>query len=230
MKRSRAILVALIVLAAASLLMFLVVLPNTDAKKAVDQVADATKAATQDFTASADKAATEVEQAAAKLDAPAPAAAPVAVDVAKSEPATEVASIANTLPAFDVLRVEPDGSTVIAGRAAPGSDVAISDGKTVISTVKAGDTGDFAAVLDDPLAAGDHQLVLQTKDGNGKTVTSAEVATISVPKDKGGELLAMVSKPGEASRIMAMPTEAAKAADTASTDTSQPATVSPGQG
>ncbi|MBL0371194.1 LysM peptidoglycan-binding domain-containing protein [Rhizobium sp. KVB221] len=109
------------------------------------------------------------------------------------------------LPAFDVLRVEPDGSTLIAGSAEPGARLAILDAGKVIASTEAGATGDFVAVLDNPLGAGDHQIVLEATSKDGKKLTSEEIATVSVPKDKGGELLAMVTKPGEASRILTTP-------------------------
>ncbi|MCV3765483.1 LysM peptidoglycan-binding domain-containing protein [Rhizobium sp. TRM95796] len=200
MKRSRAILVALIVLVVASLLMFLVVLPNSSAKKDAEQLAETAKSAAEQVVASAKTSMNDISGGATTE--------PPATEAAKTEAPAEPAKTAPQnpdTPSFDVLRVEPDGSTVIAGRAAPNADVAVSDGEKVISTVKAGATGDFAVVLDEPLPAGDHQLVLQAKGTNGKAVTSQEVATISVPKDNKGELLAMVSKPGEASRIMTMP-------------------------
>src|SRR5690606_20581575 len=44
-----------------------------------------------------------------------------------------------------------------------------------------------------------------TKDDKGDSKASEEVATVSVPKDGSGELLAMVSKPGEASRLITVP-------------------------
>jgi nucleoid-associated protein YgaU len=209
MKRSRAVLVALIVLVVASLLMFLVVLPNTSAKKDAEQLAQTAKNAAEQVVASAQTGMTDATSDAAKT-APEPTPAAKAETQAAQTTPAETATQDPDAPSFDVLRVEPDGSTVIAGRAAPNADVAVSDGQKVISTVKAGATGDFAVVLDQPLPAGDHQLVLQAKGTNGQAVTSEEVATISVPKDKKGELLAMVSKPGEASRIMTMP-EAASA-------------------
>lgn len=145
-------------------------------------------------------------------------------DDAAAEPAataTETAAAADEqAPTFDVLRVEPDGSTVIAGRAEPEATVEIVDGDKVITSTKAGESGDFVAILDDPLPAGDHQLVLKSTDKDGKPVVSSEVATVSVPEDKSGELLAMVTKPGEASRIMAMPTAKEETpADTASAET-----------
>nr|WP_299502485.1 Ig-like domain-containing protein [uncultured Rhizobium sp.] len=121
----------------------------------------------------------------------------------------------SAVPRFDVLRVEPDGSTVIAGNAAPGAKVEIVNGNTVISSLTVDGTGDFAAVLDNPLAAGDHSLQLRATDLNGKVVTSDEVATISVPEGGKGELLAMVSKPGEASRLITLPGQTAPSTKTA---------------
>ncbi|CAN7564331.1 LysM peptidoglycan-binding domain-containing protein [Rhizobium sp. LjRoot30] len=112
-----------------------------------------------------------------------------------------------TVPAFDVLRVEPDGSTVIAGKAEPNTKLDILNGETVISSLSVDSTGDFAAVLDNPLPAGDHQLTLKATDKDGKTTVSEEVATVSVPKTEGGELLAMITTPGKASRIITAPTE-----------------------
>ncbi|WP_454848857.1 LysM peptidoglycan-binding domain-containing protein [Rhizobium binxianense] len=124
------------------------------------------------------------------------------------------------LPAFDVLRVEPDGSTVIAGSAEPNTKLEVLDGNKVVTTTDVGPTGDFAAVLDDPLPAGDHQLVLRATGKDGKSTVSEEVATVSVPKDgSGSELLAMVSKPGTASRIITAPKAPAEVADASSTPT-----------
>jgi len=123
------------------------------------------------------------------------------------EPAADTASDTGPkIPAFDVLRVEPDGSTVIAGSAEPHGKLEVLDGDKVVVTTDVDGTGDFAAVLDNPLPAGDHQLVLKVTGKDGKTTLSEEVATVSVPKDgSGSELLAMVSKPGTASRIITAP-------------------------
>ncbi|MGO7730296.1 LysM peptidoglycan-binding domain-containing protein [Rhizobium johnstonii] len=132
------------------------------------------------------------------------------------------------LPAFDVLRVEPDGSTVIAGSAEPNGKLEVLDGEKVVTTVNVDASGDFAAVLDDPLPAGDHQLVLKFTGKDGKSTLSEEVATISVPKDgNGANLLAMVSKPGTASRIITAPkagTEVADASNPMAPPADKPAT------
>ncbi len=126
-------------------------------------------------------------------------------------PAADAAQSTSGAPTFDVLRVEPDGSAVVAGKAQPGSKLEIlSNGKVIAQTTIDG-SGDFAAVFDNPLPPGDHELVLRSTDASGKATQSEEVATVSVANGKAGELLAMVSKPGEASRVLAMP-EAAPSA------------------
>lgn len=108
-------------------------------------------------------------------------------------------------PSFDVLRVEPDGSTVIAGKAEPGTTLDIMNGETVIASTQVGSSGDFAVILDHPLPAGDYQLTLRIVGADGSVRLSEEVATVSIPESADGELLAMVSKPGKASRIIAQP-------------------------
>ncbi len=135
-----------------------------------------------------------------------PPAAPAATAPAKPD------AIESTLPNFDVLRVEKDGSTVIAGGASPKAKVEVLDGDKVIGSAVAGPSGDFAIALDKPLEPGDHSLVLKATGADGKVVTSAEIATVSVPNGKDGKLLAMVTKPGEASRILTKPEGATQVA------------------
>ncbi len=139
------------------------------------------------------------------------------------QPAAETDAAAKPqVPSFDVLRVEPDGSTVIAGSAEPNAKLEIIDGEKVVTTTNVGPSGDFAAVLDNPLPPGDHELVLRATGKDGKVSTSEEVATVSVPKDDSTQLLAMVSKPGTASRIITAPS--AKQGRVASAETNAPAT------
>ncbi|MGO4842242.1 Ig-like domain-containing protein, partial [Rhizobiaceae sp. 2RAB30] len=80
------------------------------------------------------------------------------------------------------MRVEPDGSVVIAGRAAPQSQVDLLTGGGVVGGAKADATGDFAIVLDKPLAPGDYQLTLRATTPTGAAVGSAETAVVSIPK------------------------------------------------
>jgi nucleoid-associated protein YgaU len=204
--KNRAGWLALIVLAIASLLMIFVVMPriNQESKPvaaAINAAGDAVKDAVTEGNKPQETAKVEPQTTApssAPANAPAAAAAPSAAS--------------NDTPTFDVLRVEPDGSAVIAGHAAPNSTLEITNGTSVIAKVDVGPSGDFAAVLDKPLPPGDHQIVLKATGKDGKVFTSEEVATVSVPADKNGKLLAMVTKPGKASRLIAVPEEAGKAA------------------
>ena len=58
-------------------------------------------------------------------------------------------------PSFDVVRAEPDGSLVIAGKAPASAIVEIITGSKVLGQTKASPEGEFAVVLDNPLAPGD---------------------------------------------------------------------------
>ncbi len=134
-------------------------------------------------------------------------------------------------PKFDLLRVEPDGSTVVAGRAKPGGKLEVVAGDTVVAETKVGSNGDFAAVLDDPLPPGDHEIVLRVVEDGEIVSSSEEVATVSVPTDDPESLLVMVTRPGEASRILTQPEaspEQAKSddmvAETKTSDTTSPET------
>lgn len=211
MMKNKAGWVALIVLAIASLLMIFFVMPNINGgKDKVTAQAPANDAAGVAANEPGAKPASPADAATAD----AKGARPTAGGETANASATGTApagtngtdpAVALTVPGFDVLRVEPDGSTVIAGRAEPNSKVEIVNGETVVGTADAGATGDFAAIFDKPLPAGDYQLTLRSTGENGVTKSSEEVATVSIPKDKAGELLAMVAKPGEASRIITKP-------------------------
>ncbi|MBV2142535.1 LysM peptidoglycan-binding domain-containing protein [Falsochrobactrum sp. TDYN1] len=119
--------------------------------------------------------------------------------------AIDTATGTATVPAFDILRVEPDGSVVIAGRAAPNADVDVVAGSKVLGTTTAGENGDFAVVLDRALKPGDHQLVLRASGAGANVATSSQTAIVSVPENSGGQVLALVEEPGQASRLITRP-------------------------
>lgn len=133
--------------------------------------------------------------------------APVSQTAETTDEPVDVASLdqPSVRPSFDILRVEPDGSTVIAGKATPNTRLSIMNGETEIASASVGPSGDFAAILDTPLEPGDYQLTLRTSGDEGNVSESEEVAIVSVPESADGELLAMVTTPGKASRIIAQP-------------------------
>jgi len=127
------------------------------------------------------------------------AAEEAAADEAKVEEAQVV------VPSFDLLRVEPDGSLVIAGQAAPNSTVEIVNGSSVLASAKTEASGDFVSVLDRALKPGDHTVVLRSTSSEKVSATSLETAIISVPSSKEGEVVALVQQPGQPSRLISVP-------------------------
>ncbi|MGB3388116.1 MAG: peptigoglycan-binding protein LysM, partial [Pseudaminobacter sp.] len=136
-------------------------------------------------------------------------------DVAATSPrAEQPAALASGIlaPSFDVVRAEPDGSIVIAGKAAPNAKVEIVIGAEVIGNAIAGPEGDFAVALDDNLKPGDHQIVLRSTAPNNVVATSPETAIVSIPETKDGQVLALVEQPGVPSKLISVP-DPAKQAD-----------------
>jgi nucleoid-associated protein YgaU len=111
---------------------------------------------------------------------PVPEPAPV-IEPATTAPATapvaELAPAPKPVPAeppqFDVVRVSPEGQTVLAGRAAPGQTVEILLDGEVIGTAEADATGAFAAVLELERSSEARVLTLRTLLGDASGVTVA---------------------------------------------------------
>ncbi|PTM98773.1 LysM peptidoglycan-binding domain-containing protein [Mycoplana dimorpha] len=191
-------LVALGVMAAATALMVFFVLPNIEE----DKSSGTKEATTQAAQPSGGPKPTDGASVTSEPNKPTAAAAPETGGQAASQAAGTDPATGWQTPSFDLLRVEPDGSTVIAGHAEPNKTLQILNGETIVATADVGPSGDFAAVFDKPLASGDHELTLRIVGQDGAAKSSEEVATVSIPKDSAGELLAMVTKPGAASRLI----------------------------
>jgi len=131
-------------------------------------------------------------------------------------------------PSFDLMRVEPDGSAVVAGRTEAGAIVALLSNGKVVGKGVANAAGEFAIVLDEPLETGAHAVTLETRDAEGAvTARSAQSLTVSVPDTpESGEVLVMLNEPGAPSTILQKPDtiagatpEGAPAPGDAATDT-----------
>jgi nucleoid-associated protein YgaU len=149
-------------------------------------------------------AAAAPAQPGASVPAPAaPVAAPAAGDT--PAPAPQAREPVPVPPSFDIVRVEPDGSVVIAGKASSNGEVEVLAGVEILARTVAGVDGDFAVVLDDPLKPGDYQVVLRDTSPANDVVTSVETAIISVPDAGSGQVLALVEEPGKPSRLITVP-------------------------
>jgi nucleoid-associated protein YgaU len=92
------------------------------------------------------------------------------------------AAAAAPLPSFDVVRVNPRGDAVIAGRAAPHAMVVISDGTTVIGQVRADGRGEWVLVPEKPLPPGTHELTLSAQLENEAPMSSDGKVVLVVPE------------------------------------------------
>jgi hypothetical protein len=91
-------------------------------------------------------------------------------------------------PVFDLVRVAPDGHTVIAGQAEPGSRVVIFDGDTPLGEVIADGRGEWVFLPPAPLQPGEHRLELVAQAPDRPTVLSRDVIIVIVP-EFGPELI-----------------------------------------
>jgi nucleoid-associated protein YgaU len=137
-------------------------------------------------------------------------------------------------PSFDVVRVNPSGDAVIAGRAQPDADVTILDQGKPIGSVRADGRGEWVFLPDSALDPGEHSFTLESKldskeDGSSaataaskqESATSVVVLVPQVAKDiagrasdqPAGALAIEVPKSGEgATRVMNVPDQPPEAA------------------
>ena len=108
---------------------------------------------------------------------PPPAAPTPAPATAGLPPAPPSAPIA---PSFDVVKVAPDRTAVIAGRAAPGAKVTVFDGATALGAVDADRRGEWVLLPPAPLAPGDRQLRLEATKPGGDTIKSQQSVALSI--------------------------------------------------
>ena len=89
---------------------------------------------------------------------------------------------ARTAPSFDVVRVNPTGDTVIAGRAAPGAEVIIRQGGKEIGRTLADDRGEWVFLPSEPLASGARELTLTARIEDGPEIMGAGSVLLVVPE------------------------------------------------
>ena len=92
-----------------------------------------------------------------------------------------------TQPTFDIVRINPTGDTVMAGRAAPGRVVEIFDGGQKIGEVTSDKRGEWVFVPSSPLPAGNRQLSLQMRNADG-TKTASETNVVLVVPERGKDI------------------------------------------
>jgi nucleoid-associated protein YgaU len=91
-----------------------------------------------------------------------------------------------TPPRFDVVRVNPRGDAVIAGRAAPDAQVTVREGEREVGKAKADARGEWVVVPRQPLPSGSRELTLTAQAPRGDVVQSEQNVVVVVPKRTSG--------------------------------------------
>ncbi|MCW8914688.1 MAG: Ig-like domain-containing protein [Magnetovibrio sp.] len=136
---------------------------------------------------------------------PPPAPKPAVQEQQTSKPE----AIQLTPPTFDVVRVNPEGNAVMAGRAHPTSHVEILDGEATFGTVTTDGNGEWVFVPEKLLEPGERRLGLRMTFEDHKPVLSEHVVILVVPERDGnsdGALALKVRRDGTgASEVLQKP-------------------------
>lgn len=117
-------------------------------------------------------------------------------------------------PVFDIVRVAPAGTAVIAGRGQPGATIQIlADENPVEFTLDnrradsmlINERGEWVIIVDEPLPSGAIQLSLRMVTSDGSELRSEQIVVVSIPETRGPTPLVVIGRPGEASRVVQCP-------------------------
>jgi len=127
-----------------------------------------------------------------------PAASPAA---AIEKPAAAAPQIAAPIkPQFDVVRVEPTGETVAAGRAEPKSKVTLLASGKPVGEAEADAAGQFV-IIPAPLPAGDHLFSLRAVGVRGEVLSDQTVA-VAVPERGSKDVVVALAEPGKPTQVL----------------------------
>ncbi|RVU13810.1 LysM peptidoglycan-binding domain-containing protein [Methylobacterium oryzihabitans] len=149
-----------------------------------------------------------VRQGAAPEPAPQAEAVPAVrpADRAEARPAPAPAE-----PRFDVIRVEPDGAAVVAGRAEPNAEIELLVGGQPFARGRTDADGHFALVPP-PFPAGSSEVTLRSTGGGGLAAAGSDSATVVVAADRRAPPLVAVSRAGQPTLVLSRPDETAPVA------------------
>ena len=140
----------------------------------------------------------ETRRAEPSVPAAAPGPAPPAEQPAAAAREAPVA------PSFDVVRVEPTGESVIAGRAAPGATVELlRNGKSHARV--ASDAAGLFAFVPPPFPPGSHEVILQSIAPDGTRTQSQSSITVAIAEKKDTKPLIALTTPDKPTVVLSSP-------------------------
>ena len=97
-------------------------------------------------------------------------------------------------PVFDIVRVAPAGTAVIAGRGEPGAMIQLLANEVALEFENANsrtdrmpinERGEWVIILNDPLPSGAVELSLMMTAADGRQLRSDQVVVVSIPEQRG---------------------------------------------
>ena len=114
---------------------------------------------------------------------------------------------------INIARIGPDGSAVIAGTAPPETEIRVLDGTAPLVTTQSNGKGEWVAVPDDLLGAGNHLIVAEMTGPDGQIIRTERGVLVELA-DSGAEkpLVALVPMSDDAAvEILSAPDQVASA-------------------
>jgi nucleoid-associated protein YgaU len=150
---------------------------------------------------------------------------PASPPAADSSGAAAEPQVGTIVPSFDVVRVEPDGQSVIAGRVPPSSEVELLENGHVLDRATANEAGEV--VFTPPaLGVGNHDLTLRARSADGTVLISKQSVLVRVPQKGQGDLLVVAGEAGKPSKVLqAGPSALSKPAESATAENAAKAEV-----
>jgi len=107
-------------------------------------------------------------------------------------------------PSFDIVRIEPNGESVIAGRGAPGATIELLRDGQVHARVAADASGLFA-IVPPALPPGSHQVTLQSISPDGTRQRSRDSVTVVISEGRNTRPLVALTSPDRPTVVLSNP-------------------------
>ncbi len=100
---------------------------------------------------------------------------------------------------FDIIRVEEDGSMIVAGKGQIGAVVSLMDGESVLTEITVNEDGEWVYIPSEPLAVGMHEIWLRDDSMNSRE--TSEVVVVDVPEPKNADQVIAVMMSSDAGEV-----------------------------
>ena len=116
---------------------------------------------------------------------------------------TEAPAPADALK-FDIVRVEPNGEAVVAGRGAPNTVVELLVDGRAVARALTDPNGQFA-IVPPALPAGNSEIVLRSTNAEGRETRSTDSVAVAVSPSRTGKPLVALTAPDKPTVVLSQP-------------------------